>query len=356
MVPVPETQPAEAPAENLREVQESELESSQSEEGTVTDETEKKEETSQDFKNIELADEAQIMDELEGAVFDRDAYIYARQGKYRLTYAGVLFACRELAKHGEAIRIVGDAIIGYDPSNPEYLTVQVKAQRIKVDSGREMLLDSSIGSKRKWVKERLKDGSVQEDPYFWEKAVSMAQRNAKYPLLPQKFVGELIERIRTGKSVGDTTAGASSKRGRSSGAKAQQSGTSGPSGTQKGAQTSGTQSGPSNDAWIKKARQQIFLLAKKAAGTDSKDDLRKYFSRVFGFDRLTAIPADKLKPVGTAVRKLSEGEARLVEDNGPLYVLNQTDGGILWPVGYQPPEKGSQGSSGAETSQGEDFF
>lgn len=149
------------------------------------------------FEIFDFADEAQVLSEISGRVVDK--YIYSfEQGGERiegLSYSGVNWACREYAKHGEAIRVMGKPDIIIDPMNSEYIIAVVMSQRFAIspESGREVALDSAIGVKRQWSKFKRRDGSVSPDPFYVEKAVSKAARNAKAALLPTHFVREMIK-------------------------------------------------------------------------------------------------------------------------------------------------------------------
>jgi hypothetical protein len=149
------------------------------------------------YEIMDLADEEQILAEMAGRVLDRYVYSFEQDGQTvrGLSYAGVNWACREYAKRGEVIRIVGSPEIVQDPTDPEYVIVTVTAQRFAVhpDTGRETPLDSAVGAKRQWTKMRLRDGRVVPNKFFLESAISKAQRNAKAALFPSQFVAEMID-------------------------------------------------------------------------------------------------------------------------------------------------------------------
>lgn len=149
------------------------------------------------YEVMDLADEEQILAEMAGRVLDRYVYSFEQDGQTvrGLSYAGVNWACREYAKRGEVIRIVGSPEIVQDPTDPEYVIVTVTAQRFAVhpDTGRETPLDSAVGAKRQWTKMRLRDGRVVPNKFFLESAISKAQRNAKAALFPSQFVAEMID-------------------------------------------------------------------------------------------------------------------------------------------------------------------
>jgi len=143
--------------------------------------------------DFDLADEEQILHELAGRVTEKFLYPGDR-GEQLLSYAGINWAVREYAKQGEVLRVVGDPIVRPD-EDPEYVLAIVKAERVIVDpkTGHETHLDSCFGAKRKWKKQLLKDkATAVPDPSYWEKAISMAERNAKRKLMPVDFVQRMV--------------------------------------------------------------------------------------------------------------------------------------------------------------------
>lgn len=159
------------------------------------------------FELLDRSDEDQILGELSGRVTDK--YIYKSPDGPRLSYAGIGWAAREYAKKGEILRVMGKPEICADPTDPDYIIVVVTAQRFAVnsDTGKEIALDTRIGAKRKWknmeknVWGKGQDGKpvviskdIAPDPFYFEKAMSMAQRNALKALMPDDFVAQIVER------------------------------------------------------------------------------------------------------------------------------------------------------------------
>ena len=158
---------------------------------------------------FDLADEDQIVAELQGRVTDK--YVYELKGMrgedgkpiVGLSYAGTNWACREYAKRGEIIRVDKNAIdYQVDPTNDQYVLITVIAQRfaLNMETGKEIPLDTAPGLKRQWTKMKrgVWENSVKvrdeivDDPFFWEKGLSKATRNAKQALIPTDIVKELI--------------------------------------------------------------------------------------------------------------------------------------------------------------------
>lgn len=175
--------------------------------------------TSHDFEVFDLADEEQILAELGGRVTEK--FVYELKGVKDpitglnvtgLSYAGTNWACREYAKHGEVIRVIGKPEVIVDPTDPNYIVVVITAQRFAVNSEtqRETPLDTNFGVKRQWrlmKKNKYENGQVVgeeivQDPFFFEKAFSKSIRNAKQSLIPTDVVKQLIQRAIKAKQSG----------------------------------------------------------------------------------------------------------------------------------------------------------
>ena len=159
--------------------------------------TEEKKEVPSDFELMDREDEEQILAELRGVPVDKFIYKNSR-GQFELSYAGTKWAVREMANQGEAIRIDGHPKIERCVIDPEYITVTILAKRVKVDreARAETLLDTTLGSARGWIKQKLNDGRVIPDEHFFTKTVSKATRNVQQSLMPQDFKKEIIEALK----------------------------------------------------------------------------------------------------------------------------------------------------------------
>jgi hypothetical protein len=161
------------------------------------------------YEVFELADEEQIIAEISGRVTDKFVYelkgVRDEKGQpvVGLSYSGTNWACREYAKRGECIRVVGQPQLMVCPVDAEYIIAVVTVQRVAVDkeTGREVVLDSTFGIKRQWRKmkkwKRDEHGNIVgeeiiADTFYWEKAVSKAIRNGKQGLIPTDVVKQLI--------------------------------------------------------------------------------------------------------------------------------------------------------------------
>jgi hypothetical protein len=152
------------------------------------------EKVSNDFELMDREDEAQILEELRGVVSDKFIYKNSR-GQFELSYAGTKWAIRKMADQGEAIRIKGHPKVDRCVIDPEYITVTVLSERVKVDRDAkcEIVLDNTVGSSRGWIKQKLLDGRIVPDEFFYNKTISKATRNAQQAMLPQDFKKEMID-------------------------------------------------------------------------------------------------------------------------------------------------------------------
>lgn len=280
-----------------------------------------------------LADEEQILDELQGKVFDASKYVYKiKNGSYQLSYLGVKYACRLFAEKGEAIEIDGFAEVKYDPASPEYLWAQIRAKRVKIDpkTGQRIVLDSAIGAKRKWIHQELKDGKgSQPDPFFYEKAIGCAQRNAKQALLPQDFVLEFIQTIlkqaRPGGASQAPPPGAESSRP-PQGASAPQSA---PAQKANGGKKS-------QQSELSVLHQQFWVALKQACNTQDEKAARAGLKALTGEEKVSNLSPEVLKKLGGILRKVSSKEAEIRRDDANLpIIVHLISKEVIWPLGYK---------------------
>lgn len=167
------------------------------------------------FESFDLSDETQILEELAGRSTDQFIYSFPMQGKtvVGLSYAGVLWACREYAKQGEAIRVKGHPQVMADPFDPDNALISVIVERVSInkENGKPTHLDSEVGTKSqpRFMKKKKYDQSNQYvgeekavDPFWYEKGVSKASRNGKKKLIPNDFQNKLIAMISDPKRKG----------------------------------------------------------------------------------------------------------------------------------------------------------
>ena len=158
------------------------------------------------FQLMDAADDQALLERMQGNVVDKYVYSFLQNGKeiMGLTAVGVDNACRVSAdQKGIAYRVEGMPQVTEDE---DHIRVTVKACRYAIErtengETREQLLDSAYGSKRQWKKTKLRSGKVVPDPFYFEKAVHKAERNAKRALLPEPFILEMIKMYKNGGKV-----------------------------------------------------------------------------------------------------------------------------------------------------------
>lgn len=155
-----------------------------------------------DFELMDREDEDQILSELRGVPVDKFIYKNSR-GQPELSYAGTKWAVREMAITGEAIRVELPKVERC-PIDPEYIIVNIIGKRVKVDKDAncETLLDTNVGSARGWIKQKLRDGTIVSDDFFYNKTVSKATRNVQQMLMPAEFKQKIIDALMKNKGGG----------------------------------------------------------------------------------------------------------------------------------------------------------
>lgn len=140
------------------------------------------------YELMERRDDEQILAELQGRFLDE--YVY------------------EINQDGHAV--TGLSWIGTKEASREYGGIQVPLEKLKIIEENEksitMALEardvftgtSRIGVKRQQKMLRRRDGSVMENPFYFEQAVSKAQRNAINAVIPYTFVKAWIQLKRKG--------------------------------------------------------------------------------------------------------------------------------------------------------------
>lgn len=162
------------------------------------------------FSIMDALDDEAIIAELKGAAMTEYIYSFQQDGRTitGLSKTGVDAAVAEMAKKGEVIREMAVDCQWLD----EAVVVLVKVQRFIISQeGQEIALESTFGSKWQPFKMtvhgkdqfgRRKSGETNlvEDPFFFEKALGKASRNAKRRLIPEDLITLIIkEAIEQGK-------------------------------------------------------------------------------------------------------------------------------------------------------------
>jgi len=142
------------------------------------------------YELMERRDDEQILAELQGRFLDE--YVY------------------EINQDGHAV--TGLSWIGTKEASREYGGIQVPLEKLKIVEENEKSITlaveardvftgtSRIGVKRQQKMLRRRDGSVMENPFYFEQAVSKAQRNAINAVIPYTFVKAWIQLKRKGSS------------------------------------------------------------------------------------------------------------------------------------------------------------
>lgn len=307
------------------------------------------------YELCDREDEAQVLAELSGRVVDTYIYSFPQGGTVvtGLSKSGVDWACREFAKHGEAIRVVSKPDIQLDPIDHEYIIISIIAQRFAIypDTGREVALDSAVGVKRKWIKMELKDGSIRPDKFFVEKGVSMAQRNAKASLLPTDFIKKMVKDaidIKNGK-IPTPSKSAAPKGAPPQGAAAKAAAAaSRPATPAKATQTVAKPAEPAAGAPAKPAnaigalRQHFWVVLKqaviKAGQKDDEATCRKALAALTGKDKVSDLNEPTLKQLGPILRSIAEGVFVFEKRSGTLCIIDQRNGEHRWPPASLPAE------------------
>ncbi len=155
------------------------------------------------FDLMEALDDEAIMAELKGAAIKTYVYSFDQDGHKvtGLSKSGVDAAVAQMAKQGEVIREMNVDVHWMDDA----VVVLVKAGRYLISKdGKEVLLETSFGSKRQTKKMmvygkdqfgRRKRDEVNfvDDPFFFEKALGKAARNAKRRMIPEALIAAVIE-------------------------------------------------------------------------------------------------------------------------------------------------------------------
>jgi len=328
------------------------------------------------FEAIELADEELIVAEIAGRVTDK--FVYEMKGMRSengdpvigLSYSGTNWACREYAKQGECIRVVGRPEVIPDPLNPQYIVAVVTAQRVAIDpeTKRETPLDSTFGIKRQWSmmkKKKWENGvcvgeEVVPDPFYFEKCISKAIRNAKQALIPTDVVKKLIASALQVKGRGP---------GRPPGSGAKPAGAAKPIPAQpaqpqqaaraeepKQAQAQPAQSAKAEEpkappvqappaaapartpitpdqAVVNKGAkdalvQKFEVVLKKAMGTTDALLARQHLKAISGTDRINDFSEEDLTKYGRILQGIGKGLYKLADDKS--HITEAATGKVVW--------------------------
>ena len=173
------------------------------------------------FEIMDRLDDELIIREIKGEVVKTLVYSFTGDdGKKQmgLSKVGVDTVAADMAKQGDVLREL-ELQKDWEPGG-KALVVTVKAGRFLVaDDGREILLETVFGAKRQpiqmevYKKDQNGDKIIGEngapvkilvdDPFYLEKGISKAARNAKRRLMPETLITKVIEAAVSKKQVKD---------------------------------------------------------------------------------------------------------------------------------------------------------
>jgi len=153
------------------------------------------------FEIMDNADEELIVSELKGHQLPEVyVYSYSQEGKpvNGLSVVGVGQIRRKMAGKNEVIRVMGDPQIRETESE---IYVVVKAGRYRYNKdGKEYLFDVTYGAKRQ--PKNFPGWKGTSNPFFFETAISKAERNAVRKLLDEPLAQALIATcVKSGKHL-----------------------------------------------------------------------------------------------------------------------------------------------------------
>lgn len=139
---------------------------------------------------MDQMDDDLIKAEIENRITETWVYSFQADGRPQigLSKVGVDACCTEMAKDGKRVIREGRPQMEIDPTNAEYILFTCPASRFKInkEDGREIQFETVYGVKRQWTRMRLRrEGRVVEDPFWYEKGVAKAGRNARSRLIPE---------------------------------------------------------------------------------------------------------------------------------------------------------------------------
>jgi hypothetical protein len=146
------------------------------------------------FEVMDKMDDQLIIQEIEGRIVNTWVYHFRQNGQeqWGLSKVGVDAACSELAKKGEVIREL-EVKYDVDPTSKEHVLFVAKAGRYAVGrDGKEVLLDTAIGTKRQGLKTTKTNGAVIDNSFWFEQGATKALRNARSRLIGEEIRSRII--------------------------------------------------------------------------------------------------------------------------------------------------------------------
>jgi hypothetical protein len=147
------------------------------------------------FEVMDQMDDKIILEEIKGRIVNTWVYHFkddSGKEQWGLSKVGVDAACERLAKKGEVIREL-EIKYDVDPTNKEFVLFTAKAGRYAVArDGKEVLLDTAIGTKRQGLQIRKRDGGSVPNGFWFEQGATKALRNARSRLIGEEIRSEIV--------------------------------------------------------------------------------------------------------------------------------------------------------------------
>ena len=151
------------------------------------------------YQVFDALDEQQIIDEIEGRIVD--TWCYEVQGKTGLAKKGVDQCILEMGKGGWIFNELDERVV-VDPGDDEYRLFSVKVQAFRyTPNGEKFDMGTVTGNKRQWVYQLTRDKKKEADPFWYEKGVAKAFRNAKMRFIPAEIEAAIIKLAKDGGKV-----------------------------------------------------------------------------------------------------------------------------------------------------------
>jgi hypothetical protein len=314
------------------------------------------------YNVFDLCDDEQVLAEMQGRVLDTYVYhFWGSDGKKQtgLSKVGVDWACRELAKRKEVIRVRENTVhLMRCPINSEFVIAMIEAQRFGItDDGGEVPLDSAIGVKRQWTKMKKKNGDIIVDDFWAEKAISKATRNAKLSLIPQNIIKEVIAQYgkKNSQTVGSQPQQTQQRPQQRTQKPPTQRATKPPRqhpAEQKPPEKPQKTSAPPQRGKPKgdmAAIRQRFWVALKKVGRDEAQ-CREIYHDLTGNESIKDASEEVLTKITNLLQAVPSGENEVRQEWNGYKIVQKSDGAILYPEGQQseqPPPQEAPPQEGA---------
>jgi hypothetical protein len=213
-------------------------------------------------------------------------------------------------------------------------------------------MDNAPGIKRQWKKMKRvryvngeKIEEIVDDPFFWEKGLSKATRNAKQALIPVDFVKQMIAKALQLKNAGEVKASSNQQQPQKPSAASsplvRPKTSPAPSGSVVSApsvtpapspsRTTAGSATPPAQATADKGTlvQQVDAVLKKLFKTTDTALVRQHFKKLTGSDQIGDLEETKIRQIARLLQGCIKGTHKLVA-NG-TQIAEAESGKIIWP-------------------------